>query len=174
MSGKPVRIARLFLVTSVLLGLSGMMLGMGMGIAEDFRLKGVHVHIDLIGFVTMFLAGLFYRIFPAAAGKLAYAQYGAVTVGLAFMAPGIAGIYLGVPAIAWMTKPGSVLVLASMIMFVWNVVSATFNDCDADIASSGSPGSKGFKAMDERVLAARAEAARIVAEAARDLAPQPA
>lgn len=165
------RLARLCLITAVLLGLAGMLLGLAMGALEDFRLKGVHVHVNLIGFVTLFLAGLFYRAVPAAAGALGWMHYGLTVAGLGLMTPGLAGIFLGIPSIAWMVKPGSVLAIAGMMLFVWVVMRGT------------RPGAEGFggghgharlplSVVDDHHAAAatrvsRLTAERIIADAAR-------
>ena len=49
-----------FLLASVT-ALAGMSLGIYMGIAQDHSLMPVHAHLNLIGWVTMFLMGLYYR-----------------------------------------------------------------------------------------------------------------
>lgn len=165
------RLSRLVLITAVTIGLAGMCLGMAMGIAEDFRFKSVHVHVNLIGFVSLFLAGLFYRMVPAAAGAMGWTHYGLTVVGLALMAAGLVGIFMPLAAIAWMVKPGSMLILAGMILFVWIVASAT--------SPSASPGGRGQPAIPFSVVddfpaqapsqLARQRAERIIAEAAQSL-----
>ena len=57
-------ISTLLLRVSVVLGLIGMTLGMVMGIREDFTLAPAHAHLNLVGFVVPFLAGLYYRAVP--------------------------------------------------------------------------------------------------------------
>ena len=50
----------------------GMTLGIGMGIAQDHTLRGVHAHMNLLGWATLGLAGLVFHIFPQlAATRLA-------------------------------------------------------------------------------------------------------
>ena len=44
-------------------------LGVAMGGSHDFRLKTVHVHANLLGWVSMTLMGLVYRVFPSAAAS---------------------------------------------------------------------------------------------------------
>lgn len=56
-----------FLRLGVLSALVGMTLGVWMGANQDFVLRPVHAHINLLGFASMMLFGLFYRAFPAAA-----------------------------------------------------------------------------------------------------------
>jgi hypothetical protein len=81
---------------SVCLGLAGVGLGIFMGIRQDFTLVPVHAHINLIGFVAMFLTALYYRAVPEAA-ELRLARYqAAVSIAGALLFPvGIACVLLG-------------------------------------------------------------------------------
>jgi hypothetical protein len=81
---------------SVCLGLAGVGLGIFMGIRQDFTLVPVHAHINLIGFVTMFLTALYYRAAPEAA-ELRLARYQAAVsiVGALLFPLGIACVLLG-------------------------------------------------------------------------------
>ncbi|WP_342362649.1 hypothetical protein [Terrarubrum flagellatum] len=169
-------LSRAFLITSVLLGLAAMLLGAAMGAAEDFRLRGVHVHVNLVGYVTMFLAGLFYRAFPEAACRLGWIHYGLLLAGVVLMAPGIAGIMLPIPEIAWLTKPGSVLVIAGMFLFLWIVARRT--TVSVDPQGGHREPLVPVRVIDEARLDDRREAARlraekIIAEAARCAADRP-
>ena len=63
-------ISSLLLRVSAVLLLCGMVFGITMGIRQDFTLAPAHAHLNLIGFVLMFLAGLYYRVVPAASAGL--------------------------------------------------------------------------------------------------------
>ena len=53
----------------------GMVLGIVMGIREDFTLQPAHAHLNLVGGVLFFLFALHYRLVPAAGSSaLAKAQ----------------------------------------------------------------------------------------------------
>lgn len=56
-----------FLRIAVLYFIAGVSLGIGMAISENLSLRPVHVHLNLLGWVSMTLFGLFYRAVPAAA-----------------------------------------------------------------------------------------------------------
>ena len=43
---------------------SGMSLGIGMGLAQDHTLRGVHAHVNLLGWATLSLAALVFHVFP--------------------------------------------------------------------------------------------------------------
>lgn len=113
-------VSKAFLCFAVLFAIVGMSLGLWMGGHEDFTLAPVHAHINLLGWVTMFLAGLFYNIHPERAGVLARIHLALAVIGLLIMAPGLAGKMLGY--VSWgepMTGIGSVIVFAAMILFAF-------------------------------------------------------
>jgi hypothetical protein len=87
---------RLLFRISVSLGLTGMRLGILMGIRQDFALMPAHAHLNLLGFVVMFLSGLYYRVFPqAAASRLAPYQAFVSVAGAIVFPIGIASVILG-------------------------------------------------------------------------------
>jgi hypothetical protein len=62
---------------SVSFGLVGIILGIVMGMRQDFALMPAHAHLNLLGFVTMFLSALYYRVVPEAAAS-GLARYQAI------------------------------------------------------------------------------------------------
>jgi len=82
---------------SVSIGLLGMAFGIFMGIKQDFALAPAHAHLNLLGFVTMFLSALYYSVFPmAAATRMARIQAViSVVVGAILFPVGIASVLLG-------------------------------------------------------------------------------
>ena len=81
---------------SVSLGLIGILLGIVMGIRQDFVLMPAHAHLNLLGFVTMFLSALYYRVVPeAAASGLARYQAVVSVAGAVVFPIGIACVLLG-------------------------------------------------------------------------------
>ena len=81
---------------SVSIALAGMAFGIFMGIRQDFALAPAHAHLNLLGFVTMFLSALYYRAFPiAASSRLARYQAVISVVGAILFPAGIAGVLLG-------------------------------------------------------------------------------
>src|SRR4051812_39411922 len=104
---------------SVLLGLVGIGLGIVMGIRQDFSLMPVHAHLNLVGFVTLFLTALYYRVFPQAARtRLARTQAALAVIGAILFPVGIACVTLGdhrryLPVVII----GSLVVFAGMALF---------------------------------------------------------
>ena len=75
--------------TSVAFFVIGVFLGMYMGIRQDFRFT--HVHINLLGWVALGLAGLLYAAHPhLQSSRLAHWHYWLHTVGLVIFMGGFA------------------------------------------------------------------------------------
>ena len=110
----------LLLRVSVLFGLCGMAMGIAMGIKQDFSLAPAHAHVNLLGFVTLFLSGLYYRVVPAAAASMIARVQAVLAVAGAVIFPvGIASVLLGdhekfLPIVVG----GALIVLAAMALLV--------------------------------------------------------
>src|SRR5512141_1267059 len=59
--------ATTWLKLSVVYLIAGIALGIAMGASQNFTLRPVHAHLNLLGWTTGALAGLIYAVFPAAA-----------------------------------------------------------------------------------------------------------
>jgi hypothetical protein len=111
-------IANWLLRLAVVLGTIGMAFGIVMGIRNDFTLAPAHAHLNLLGWVGLFLAGLYYQAVPdAAQSKLAYAHAWAAMAGAIILPIGIAAIILGGEAYLPITIFGSLVALAAMVLF---------------------------------------------------------
>jgi hypothetical protein len=85
------RISVAFLSVAALCGLAGMALGAWMGATEDFTMMPVHAHINLLGWVTLAIMGLFYALPSAgAAARLAWANFILSAGGVVVMSPMLA------------------------------------------------------------------------------------
>jgi hypothetical protein len=115
-------VSKYFMATGVIAGLLGMGLGIQMGAAHDFTLAPAHAHLNLVGFVTMFLAGLFYDARPAAVGRLATIHYIAATLGAAVLVTGIAGSVTGREWGVPVAVVGSFITIFGMLLFVVQVL----------------------------------------------------
>lgn len=105
---------------SVCLGSIGMGLGILMGIRQDFTLVPVHAHLNLIGFVAIFLSALYYRAVPEAA-ELRLARYHAAisVVGAVLFPIGIACVLLGGhDRFQPLVVAGALIVLLGKLLFV--------------------------------------------------------
>lgn len=119
-------ISTIMLRVSVVIILCGMLIGIGMGVSDDFTLAPAHAHLNLIGFVLMFLAGLFYRVVPAAeAGVLPKIQATLHIIGALLFPTGIALVVTQGPVFVPFTIVGSLVVLSAMVLFAIIVYRAT-------------------------------------------------
>jgi hypothetical protein len=109
-------VSSLLLRVSTVLLLCGLVFGIVLGMKEDFTLAPAHAHLNLIGFVLMFLVGLYYRVVPAAgADALARIQAWLLIAGAIVLPIGVALVLLGDTGIVVII--GSLLVLAAMALF---------------------------------------------------------
>jgi hypothetical protein len=104
---------------SVTIGLTGMALGIFMGIRQDFALAPAHAHLNLVGFVTLFLSALYYRAFPhAAASRLAPWQAIISALGAILFPVGIAGVLIdGHDRFEPVVVAGALTVFLGMVLF---------------------------------------------------------
>ncbi len=108
----------LLLRGSVLLLLVGLCLGIGMGIAQNFTLAPAHAHLNLVGFVLPFAAGLYYRVVPAAgASRLAMFQAVTALIGGIVLPAGIAAVVTAGPHWEPIPVVGSLIVLVAWVSF---------------------------------------------------------
>ena len=105
---------------SVTLGMVGMVFGVAMGLTQNWLLAPAHAHLNLLGWVAMFMSALYYRTVPEATkGTLAPVQ-AVVSVVSAFLFPiGIVCVRLGdrerfMPVLA----AGWVTVVTGMLLFL--------------------------------------------------------
>lgn len=103
--------------------LIGLVLGMAMAVAEDFRLVSVHSHLLLLGWASLAITGLVYVALPRCADtKLAVAHFWLHNLGLPVMMVGLAVAHLGEPRAEPVVGLGSVLVIAGLAAFSASVV----------------------------------------------------
>ena len=114
-------IGLLFFASGVVYVSIGMLWGIQMGSTQDFTLAPAHAHLNLVGFVTMSLMGIFYHLTPrAAASILSRVHFGLATLGVWTMVPGIALAETGQgEALAIV---GSLLTAGAMAVFLVNLV----------------------------------------------------
>src|SRR6202171_6879791 len=76
---------------AVLLVLAGMLWGIVMGITEDHSTMPAHAHLNLLGWVSLFLFGIYYHLHPAVdRSRLASLQVWAWVVGTIILTIGVA------------------------------------------------------------------------------------
>jgi cbb3-type cytochrome oxidase subunit 1 len=93
-----------------------------MAISDDHSAFPAHAHLNLVGWATMMLFGLFYRGDQVAAARtVAGWHFWIAVLGMICFIPGIAGANLGNATWAIFIIPGALLTLISMLIFAWTV-----------------------------------------------------
>lgn len=88
------RVSAAFFALGVVCLFIGMFMGMRMGETEDFTLMPAHAHLNLLGWVTMAIYGIFYALTHASLKpKLAWANFWLAAIGVVVMIPSLA-LYL--------------------------------------------------------------------------------
>lgn len=111
----------LFLRTGGVLLIAGVLMGMAMGMRQDFTYAPVHAHLNLVGGVLMMVAGLFYNSRPDLLGRRVTAHYVAHALGAVLLPIGIYGSIAGRPWAGPVVGTGSLLVLLALLLFVSNL-----------------------------------------------------
>lgn len=129
-------IAFVFFLAAVLCVTGGMFWGLQMGVSGDHSMKGAHVHLNLVGWATMALFGVYYRLTPQAAqGWLPWVHAVLAIGGVAIMVGGLYVVLGGgspVPAIV-----GSLISFASMLLFLFTVIRHGFGAAEARRSAPG-------------------------------------
>jgi hypothetical protein len=121
-----------FFLAAVLCVMTGMSLGIWMGIAQQFQFAPVHAHLNLVGWATMALFAIYYRLTPQAAqGWLPRVHAVLAIVGIIGMASGLAGEIAGHEEFMPALLAGSLLTAASMLLFLFTVVRYGFGSAPA-------------------------------------------
>jgi hypothetical protein len=109
-----------FIFLASLFALAGMAWGIQMSISQDHTLAGAHAHNNLIGFVTMTIYGVYYRLVPAAAAKmLAMIHFWIALAGALTFGVGVALAIMGTTEI--LAVISSLLTILAMLIFVWTI-----------------------------------------------------
>jgi hypothetical protein len=120
------RISDRFLQLGVLFALAGMGLGVWMGKTEDFQLQAVHAHINLLGWVSMLLYGLVYRVIPKAAeGRLPVIHFWLALASVLGMIPLLSLQLMGQKSVVPFLAVDMIALWLSMLLFAVIIFKAT-------------------------------------------------
>jgi FtsH-binding integral membrane protein len=110
---------------AVLLAAIGMAWGIVMAVSQDHSTMPAHAHLNLLGWVSLFLFGIFYHLHPAIdRSRVALTQVWIWIVGTATLTIGVALVYLGNSAGDPIAGISSFAMLADMLLFGWIVLRA--------------------------------------------------
>ncbi|HEY0846974.1 MAG TPA: hypothetical protein VGE12_16520 [Noviherbaspirillum sp.] len=115
-------VGALWLKLAVIYLIVGVGLGIAMGASEDFTLRPVHAHINLLGWATMALAGLVYSVYPlAGTSRLAKAHFWLNNVSLPMMVIALAFVVSGEKQLVPVLAIGEVLAAVGILVFAANI-----------------------------------------------------
>ena len=117
-----------FLKASLAWLAAGVSLGIGMAVHPAWAVyRTAHLHMNLLGFVTMMIFGVAYHVIPRFTGHplhsrhLAVCQWWAANVGLALMVAGFVTRAHGFAPSTAMLATGGVLAALGAYVFVFNI-----------------------------------------------------
>ena len=111
-------LSRVYFQTAILFLLAGIAVGLQMAITHDHIAMPAHAHVNLLGWVSSAIFGIYYALNPDQAGRrLAWLQYGAYTIGLIIMLPALYFMMLGNQALEPVVAIGSLITAAAILLF---------------------------------------------------------
>jgi putative Mn2+ efflux pump MntP len=107
---------------AVLIVLVGMIWGIVMAISQDHSTFPAHAHLNLLGWVSLFLFGIYYHLHPALdSTRLAFVQVWIWIVSTIVLAIGVGLLHSGRSVGEPIAGVSSTAVLADMLLFGWLV-----------------------------------------------------
>ena len=118
---------------AVLLVLVGMVWGIQMAMSQDHAAMPAHAHLNLLGWVSLFLFGIFYHLHPALdRSGLARAQVYTWIAGTIVLTVGVGLVHTGHEVGDPIAAVGSLVVLIGMLLFGWIVLKGRSGEQVAD------------------------------------------
>lgn len=108
---------------AVLMVAVGMVWGIVMAISEDHSAMPAHAHLNLLGWVSLFLFGIFYHLHPAIdRSRAAIVQVIVWIAATIVLTIGVGLVHTGHPIGDPIAAAGSLIVFADMLLFGWLVL----------------------------------------------------
>jgi FtsH-binding integral membrane protein len=103
---------------AVLLVITGMIWGISMAISENHQTMPAHAHLNLLGWVSLFLFGIFYHLHPAIdRSRAAMVQVWTWIGATVLLVIGVGLIYTGRPVGDRIAAIASIIILLDMVLF---------------------------------------------------------
>jgi hypothetical protein len=113
-----VKASSLSFKAAVLFAMTGMAMGIAMAATHDHSVFPAHAHLNLLGWVSLFLIGIYYKFNPSLdVSRAALIQMAVWVLGTIVLTIGVAAIYLGRPAAEPIAIVGSLIIFADMLFF---------------------------------------------------------
>ncbi|MGH8371255.1 MAG: cytochrome-c oxidase [Gammaproteobacteria bacterium] len=118
------QMALIWLKLAVVYLLIGVIFGLIMGMMHRFEYVPVHAHINLLGWTTLGLAGVIYRLFPRAGGHwLGLVHFWLHNIGLPIFVVGLFFLQGGYAAAEPVVAIGATIAVAGILFFAANLFS---------------------------------------------------
>ena len=107
---------------AVVMVVAGMIWGIAMGISEDHSTFPAHAHLNLLGWVSLFLFGIYYHLHPSLdRNRLASVQVWVWIAATIVLSVGVALVHSGRTIGDPIAAVSSLVILADMLLFGWLV-----------------------------------------------------
>src|SRR5882724_7122765 len=107
---------------AVVLVVAGMIWGIVMAASRDHAAMPAHAHLNLLGWVSLFLFGIFYHLHPAIdRSRTALVQVAVWIAGTVVLTIGVGLVHTGHDIGDPIAAVSSLVVLADMLLFGWLV-----------------------------------------------------
>lgn len=111
---------------AVAFAICGMIWGLVMAISEDHSALPAHAHLNLLGWVSLFLFGIYYRLHPLLDGaRAAFVQVWVWIVATIILTIGVGLLYTGHAIGRPPAALGSLVALLDMLFFGWIVLRSS-------------------------------------------------
>ena len=105
---------------AVLMVIAGMIWGIAMGISQDHSTMPAHAHLNLLGWVSLFLFGIYYHLHPATdRSRLASLQVWIWIAGTIVLTIGVGLVHSGRQIGDPIAAVSSLVILADTLLFGW-------------------------------------------------------
>jgi hypothetical protein len=112
----------IWLKLAVLYLLIGIAMGIMMGGSQNFTLRPVHAHVNLLGWATLALAGLIYSIFPQAGeSRLAKVHFWLLNIALPVMMVSLSLVLTGKMQLVPVLAASEIVAALGIIAFAVNI-----------------------------------------------------
>jgi len=123
-STREITMALRFIKIAVVYLLIGALVGLGMGISQQFTLAPVHAHLLLLGWASFALVGLVYHLYPAAAEtRLASIHFWLHNLGLPAFMLALGMLLTGHEGAGPFVAISAIVVILGLTSFVANVLT---------------------------------------------------
>jgi hypothetical protein len=111
-----------WLKVAVLYLMLGVAMGIAMGASQNFTLRPVHAHVNMLGWTTLAIAGLIYSVFPQAGeSRLARAHFWLMNLSMPVMMVALGLLVMGNVALAPVLAASEIVAALGIAAFAANL-----------------------------------------------------